>query len=133
MANRTFAPPKGYLEKGVARLFCKIITGASGAVDAASGGKGITSVTRNSAGLYTIVLQDKYQSLLKATAVVRGTASTGVPTAAKAMVAIPFNPVTGAAAANSIQVQCLRETMVAADVTDNWFIDIELALKDSTV
>jgi hypothetical protein len=134
MANRNLVPEKGGLDKGRIALFATIATGAAGAVGAASAGKGFASFTRNSAGLYTVVLQDKYVGMLAATATVRGTAGTGVPTAAKAAIAVPFNPVVGGAAANSIQIQCLRtDTMVAADVTDNWFIDIELTMKDSLV
>lgn len=131
MANRNWNQPKGYLEKGVVRLFCTVTLGATGAVSSFSG-KGVTSVTRNSAGNYTIVLQDKYVSLLKSNASIRGTASTGTPTAGKAMAAVPFNPVVGNNT-NSIQVQCLDAAAAAADATDNWFLEFELAYKDSLV
>lgn len=69
MANRTFRQPLGSLEVDVVELFCDITVGASGAPSPTAGtalgyGKGISSVTRNSAGRYTIALQDSYNKLL---------------------------------------------------------------------
>lgn len=63
MADRKFLPPLGALEVDVVDLFCTIPIGASGAVGTVVG-KGVTSVTRNSAGKYTILLSDRYNSFL---------------------------------------------------------------------
>lgn len=66
MANRNFAEFRYSLEKKVVDLFAKVTVGATGAPTLARG-KGIASVVRNSAGLYTITLADKYNALLGAT------------------------------------------------------------------
>lgn len=65
MANRQFTQFRLSLEKQVVELFAHVTFGSSGAptLDTATS-KGITSITRNSAGLYTIVLQDTYVKLL---------------------------------------------------------------------
>lgn len=129
MANRLFVPQKGILERGMVTLYCTIATSTAGAVVAAtSGGKGILSVTRQGVGQYDIVLSDKYVGLREAIITVRGTAVTGVPTAAKASYGVPYN-FTGN---NTISIQMLS-ALAAADVTDAWFIDICFHLKDSVV
>jgi len=68
MANRSFLPPLGALEVDVVDLFAKITIGTSGSVTASGGsysGKGIASVTKEStAGQYTILLSDAYNSFL---------------------------------------------------------------------
>lgn len=63
MANRSFNR-KQSLEKEVKDLYCKISIGATGAPTLVSGSKyGFASISRTSAGLYALVLQDKYSSL----------------------------------------------------------------------
>lgn len=61
MANRNFQR-KQALEKEVKSLYAKITIGAAGAPTLTTG-VGIASVSRTSAGLYRITLQDKYASL----------------------------------------------------------------------
>lgn len=61
MANRNFNR-KQALEKEVKDLYALISIGASGAPTLTSG-TGIASITRTSAGLYQLTLQDKYNSL----------------------------------------------------------------------
>lgn len=63
MANRMWLPPAGSLEVSVVELFGSITIGATGAVSAQSG-KGIGTITRTSAGLYSIPLTDTYSSFL---------------------------------------------------------------------
>jgi hypothetical protein len=53
----------GCLENDVVSLYGSVTFGSTGAV-ASSTGKGITSVTRNSAGKYTVLLQDTYNAFL---------------------------------------------------------------------
>lgn len=69
MANRSFLPPLGHLEVDVVELFGSITIGSTGAVSSSSG-KGISSVTRDSTGKYTIALSDRYNSFLFASAVI---------------------------------------------------------------
>lgn len=65
MANRFFNQFYFSLEKAKVVLFLKASIGATGAVTIdATGSKGITSITRNSAGRYTVVFQDTYVSFL---------------------------------------------------------------------
>lgn len=61
MANRSFNR-KQSLEKEVKEIYCSISFGSSGAPTLVSR-YGIASITRNSAGDYTLVLQDNFVSL----------------------------------------------------------------------
>lgn len=72
MADRNFARDAGALEKGVVKLFVHVVFGASGA-PTLERGKGIASVSRDSAGTFTVALQDRYQRLLAAHAMFVGT------------------------------------------------------------
>lgn len=65
MANRWFNQFAYSLEKAKVFLYLKAAIGSTGAVTIdATGSKGITSITRNSAGRYTVVFQDTYVSFL---------------------------------------------------------------------
>lgn len=66
MANRRFRSQFRFgMEAMVVELFANISIGAAGAPTLnQSASKGVASVVRNSAGQYTITLQDKYNSLL---------------------------------------------------------------------
>lgn len=66
MANRLFQQFRFSLEKKVVELWGHVTFGAVGAptLDTANS-KGIKSIVRNSAGTYTITLQDTYKYLLK--------------------------------------------------------------------
>ena len=66
MANRRFRSQFRFgMEAMVVELFANISIGASGAPTLnQSASKGVASVVRDSAGQYTITLQDKYVSLL---------------------------------------------------------------------
>lgn len=66
MANRNFNR-KQALEKEVKEIYAKITHGSSGAPTLTTG-VGISSITRNTTGDYTLVLQDKYNSLKMAEA-----------------------------------------------------------------
>lgn len=66
MANRNFNRYQA-LEKEVKTLFAKVTIGASGAPTlVAAQSQGITSISRTSAGLYVLTLQDAYMKLLHA-------------------------------------------------------------------
>lgn len=67
MASRSFHEDVLGLEKQRVDLFAVIAIGASGAPTLSRGArKGIQSVVRNSAGLYTITLTDAYAALIGA-------------------------------------------------------------------
>ena len=64
MADRNFCDGPKALDIGLVTLFCQITVGATGAVTSFTGaGHGIKSVTRNSAGQYTIALDDSWPRL----------------------------------------------------------------------
>ncbi len=66
MANRNYSR-KQALEKEVKEIYAKITIGASGAPTlVAAQSQGVASVSRTSAGLYVITLQDKYSKLMHA-------------------------------------------------------------------
>lgn len=63
MASRNFNR-KQALEKEVKEIYAKVAIGASGAPTlSAADSLGVASITRTSAGLYQLTLQDKYVSL----------------------------------------------------------------------
>lgn len=135
MANKEFVQPKGFLEKQVAFLVFTINLGAAGAVSSVTG-KGVTGVVRNSAGLYTVTLSDKYARFLGIDPVLRGKAASGLPGANKATTIFPFNYLVGASGTPStFQLQCAQAiaTPVAADADDNWFIDVTVSFADTTL
>jgi hypothetical protein len=69
MAGRSFQPLLGALDPGVVTLGISWAPNGSSAVDQTSiKGRGVTSVTRNSAGAFTVLLQDVYPTLLAAVA-----------------------------------------------------------------
>lgn len=63
MADKIWHQAEGSLEQRVATLYGKITFGATGAV-ASTDHKGVTSVARDSAGQYTITLDESYNELL---------------------------------------------------------------------
>jgi len=69
VAGRTFQPLLGALDPGVVTLGISWATNAGSAVDQTSiKGRGVASVTRDSAGTFTVLLQDVYPTLLAAVA-----------------------------------------------------------------
>lgn len=66
MSNHSFHRLLGALEIDVVCLYARFTVGAAGAptLVSAPGSKGVTSVSRTSAGLYVLTLDDGYQKLL---------------------------------------------------------------------
>lgn len=63
--NRMYIANEKGLEPAIVRLFCRASIGASGAPTLnAARSKGIASIARVSAGLYTVTLEDQYVDLL---------------------------------------------------------------------
>jgi hypothetical protein len=71
MADRQWLPPAGGLEVDIVELYADVTidTSAPGGRQAVSS-KGIKSVTRNSVGNYTVLLNDRYNKLLWAGATI---------------------------------------------------------------
>lgn len=64
MADRSFYKNVGTLERALVLLAGKWAIGASGAVGAKTAGTGLGTLSRTSAGLYSLVLDDVYPALL---------------------------------------------------------------------
>ena len=65
MANRLYSERWGTLEKSLVTIFADVTIGATGAPTIVTkNSKGLKSITRNSAGDYTMILQDQYYRLL---------------------------------------------------------------------
>jgi hypothetical protein len=84
MANRLYNQFRLQLEKAVVDLFGHVTIGAAGAPTLVTGGtggssKGIASISRLSAGRYSIVLQDTYYGLLMFQAMLISTAAPAAP------------------------------------------------------
>lgn len=80
MANRRFFQFRYSAQRDVVDLSMKAAIGATGAPTiSTTDAKGISSITRNSAGNYTVLLQDNYAALMFATAVVMNATATASP------------------------------------------------------
>lgn len=79
MAGRTFQPLLGALDPGVVVLGISWATnGASAVAQTSIKGRGVASVTRDSQGVFTVLLQDVYPTLLAAVATLQTTTAVDV-------------------------------------------------------
>lgn len=125
MANRFFNQFRFSMEKNVVDLYLKVNIGASGAPTIARG-KGIASITRTSAGLYVITLQDKYHALLNVQSAVK--LASGLP--ASALFAISAEAV---ATAKTITVQYADgDTPAATDPDSGAVLYFTITLSNSS-
>lgn len=128
MANRYFDQFALSLEKQKVLLFSKATIGAAGAptLDAANS-KGIASMVRNSAGNYTITLQDTYNRLLGAHIVL--IVGSGTPAAP-----LSFIVSEAVATTKAIVVQFTAvDGTTATDPASGEQVRISLQLKNSSV
>lgn len=127
MAGRTFQPLLGALDPGVVVLGISWAPNGSSAVDQTSiKGRGVTSVTRDSAGVFTVLLQDVYPALLAAVATAQ------LATAANIVAQVGTSTLT--ANGKSIVVTLLAvatATDVAANANNR--VNLLLILKNSSV
>ncbi len=63
MAGRQFFRNRAQLEREAVSLWCSALSNASSATTVFEG-KGVTSLARTAAGIYTVTLQDKYAYLI---------------------------------------------------------------------
>jgi hypothetical protein len=129
MANRRTYQFVGNNVAGVTRVFAKVTIGASGAptlvTSGVNGNNGyITSITRNSAGDYTLALTDAYNGLLGFKALTIN--STGI--SASPNVGIKSNAVT----TKSLEFVCSTGG-VATDPASGDILLIEIVLKNSSI
>lgn len=125
--NRSFVPRKGSLEKGVSDLFARVTFGATGAptLDVPKS-KGIASIVRNSAGLYTITLSGPFQRLLAMSATF--VLSSGIP-ASPVYHVVADN---SASATPTLQIQFEKlDTPAATDPANGEEVRMNFIFKDS--
>lgn len=130
MANRRFFQFRFSAEAQVVDLWCNISIGASGAPTLTENkNKGISSITRVSAGIYDIFLSDNYTRLLNAQAAVL--VSSGVPTAPI------MNVITDSSAAATpkirVQFSNVAASPAATDPANGDVLLVQLTLKNSSI
>lgn len=127
MANRYFEQFRYSFEKKVVDLYMKVAVGATGAPTlSTANSKGIASIARNSAGRYTITLQDKYQKLLMVDATIL--LASGLP--APQEFAIVSQAVTNSTPTVVVQFSAAG---VATDPDNGATLYLQITLGDSSV
>lgn len=120
MANRNYNR-KQALEKEVKELYAQVSIGASGAPTLVKAW-GTTSITRNSAGLYTVLLDDKYTRLMDLHVIQKVTSAENL---VFQLVAESVN------SAKTVQFRCCASG-VATDPSSGSTLFITLNLKNSS-
>jgi hypothetical protein len=123
---------RGTLEQGIVELYSQVAIGAAGAPTInVSRSKGIASITRNSAGNYTIALNDLYQYLMFLDyMIVLGAGDPSAGTNLNCVVRADNSKVSGAP---SIQVEFLNAAATAVDLASGCTILFDLQFKNSLV
>lgn len=131
MANRRFEQFQLSLEKAVVNLYGQFAVGASGAPTmSATKSKGIASVVRNSAGRYTITLQDQYQYLLMFdTTIVLASGAPGTTTSPECIVRQDNSK----AQVPTLVIEFLDGTGAATELTSGVTLLFQAQLKNSVV
>lgn len=131
MNSRLFQFRYSY-ERDVAEIFLKVAIGASGAPTIVNG-KGVVSITRNSAGKYTILLKDNWYVLMGLS--MTTTVASGMPAApVMFMVSEQVNNVS----TPQLVVQCAgatdasTTTLVATDPGDGETLLIKIAVRSAS-
>lgn len=146
MANRDFIDKAYALVKGKVELFAVVNIGASGAPTlqqwaaganggtysaAGSGGwQGIKSITRNSTGNYTLVLQDPYLRLLPGSQIGFQPAAAGTAVAPIAQIQTTSTNV-GSSTSPQVTFQCQSAAGSAADPASGEVMLVQLILQNS--
>lgn len=122
MANRRFNRLQS-LTREVKHVHVKVNIGASGAPTVDSNVVGVESVTRDSAGVYIITLEDKYSSLVGCKVMQEAAAAEDLT------FQIESEDVAGA---KTVQIQC-KAAAVETDPSNGSKLYIELALKNTDI
>lgn len=136
MANRFWVNQSFQLEKSVVRLYAQVTFGGTGAPTlVTANSKGVVSVTRNSAGKYTVVLGtnaanlDQYPRLLMVDVNFDATGNGGSAPAS------PLTYLTGnavnTAGSCSFQFQCTNSAGTATDPASGEKCFVEITLSNS--
>jgi hypothetical protein len=126
MANRRMSQFRQSIENVVADLYMVVTIGATGA-PTLTRAQGVTSITRNGAGQYTVVLQDLYNQLLGIDVMFYASTSA----AAAPMVVLESNTI---ATDSTFILQCRAiDNSTATDPADGEIMYIHLALRNSSL
>lgn len=126
--NRLYKQFRLGLEYRIIDLFVRATIGAAGAPTlVAAASKGVASISRVSAGLYNITLQDKYVDLYDVKcSIVLAAGSPGVlPSPIIRSVAVATTKV--------VQIAFLDAAFAAADPANGCTLRLEISLKGSTI
>jgi hypothetical protein len=127
MANRQFRQFQYTLENKVVHLFAKVTIGGSGAPTLSTAdSRGIASVSRSSAGLYVITMQDAYQKLFCINTIY--ILASGAP----AVVTTPVVRAVSPLSAKTVTVGFLNGSGTATDPDNGAVLQFHLVLGDST-
>jgi hypothetical protein len=130
MANRNWKRDRAALEQGIVDLFANVAIGATGAPTiSTSASKGVSSIARNSAGKYTVTLQDKYKSLLGLNIALKLAA--GAPATASS--AQPILRSEDVGVAKTLVIEFVDSTGAAIELTNGVTILAHVKLKNSSV
>lgn len=127
MANRNLFQFQYSYQRDLVHIFAQVSFAAAGAPTLVSG-KGVASITRNSAGLYTIQLQDSFAGVMQIDH--KPLLAAGAP-AAPLMVIRSVSNINDLSAP-SVQVGFTDETGVATDPASGEQVLIHITLKNTT-
>ncbi len=131
MANRSYHRIAGALELESVMLWAQVTIGGTGA-PTLSRGKGIASVTRNSAGQYKLTLQDAYVLLLDAHVTILDTNSSD-PSSVGCLGRVKSQDVANVTAPTVTMQMFASDDGAAADPASGAVLLIKLELKNSSV
>ena len=127
MANRMFFQFRLSAQRDVVDLSLKAAIGASGAPTlSTTDAKAIRSITRNSAGKYTIALSDNYAALMAASIVVLNATATASPCSQL------ISEQVSSATAPQVVIQLLDAAGVAADPDNGATLLVSLMLRNAS-
>ena len=132
MANRRYYQFTYSSEANPVHVFAQVTFGASGAPTLNFGGNYISSITRNSAGDYTIVFKDLYSRLLG----VRAVFNSGSSLPAAPALNVKANNVATATGGSAKSIEIVfsdLETPAATDPANGEIVYLDFVLKNSSV
>lgn len=137
MAQRSYQPLLGSVQRGVVPLFSRVVLGSSGAVSSQDGAKlaGFTvTKTASKTGRYTITLDKNYARLLWADVRIIAADDTAYTTAKGADVLIRDDDVGRGAGDGTFELQfCRSDTEADAEVEDSRDLLFMVVVRDANV
>jgi hypothetical protein len=131
MANRRYRSQfrQSWLGQSV-DIYCRFAVGATGAPTLTSANStGVVSVTRNSAGKYTVLFQDSYAALYGAMATIK--LASGAPiTASSAMMVVRAD--NSASATKTVVVEFLQSDGTAAEIVSGATVYLHFEFNNSS-